>query len=209
MASVIMATVPVVTLILAALHRQERLSANGIIGGVLAILGIAVLSLRSIEGDLPILSMLLVLGASFGASESSVIIKGFPQQHPIAANSVGMAVGATLLLATSLAFGEQWKLPEQGKTWIALSWLIVAGSVALFVLFLYVIRRWTASASVYALTLMPVVAVTLAAALAGEPVTLEVLIGGAIVLAGVYVGALRGARRGRQAPALEQEKSPA
>jgi len=54
-----------------------------------------------------------------------------------------------------------------------------------------VIARWTASASVYVLTLMPVVAVALGALLAGEPITSEVIGGTALVLLAVYVGAIR------------------
>jgi len=41
--SVIMASVPLITLLLAVLHRQERLSMRGVAGGLLAIAGIAVL----------------------------------------------------------------------------------------------------------------------------------------------------------------------
>jgi drug/metabolite transporter (DMT)-like permease len=57
-----------------------------------------------------------------------------------------------------------------------------------------VIRRWTASATAYSLTLMPVVAVTLGALFAGEPVTLEVIVGAGLVVLAVYVGAVRGVR---------------
>jgi drug/metabolite transporter (DMT)-like permease len=81
-------------------------------------------------------------------------------------------------------------LPQTTRTWFVLAWLVVVGSVGLFILFLFVIARWTASATVYALTLMPVVAVTLGALLADEPVTVEVLAGGALVLVAVYIGAI-------------------
>jgi drug/metabolite transporter (DMT)-like permease len=72
-----------------------------------------------------------------------------------------------------------------------LLWLVTVGSVGFFWLFLYVVERWTASATTYALTLVPVVAVTLGALIAGEAVTIEVVFGGALVVAAVYVGALR------------------
>jgi drug/metabolite transporter (DMT)-like permease len=53
-----------------------------------------------------------------------------------------------------------------------------------------VIIRWTASATVYALTLMPVVAVTLGVLFMDEKVTIQFVVGAALVLTAVYVGAL-------------------
>jgi drug/metabolite transporter (DMT)-like permease len=99
--------------------------------------------------------------------------------------------------------GESWIVPQTARTWVVLAWLTVVGSVGLFGLFVFVISRWTASASVYAITLMPVVAVSLGALIADETITPEVIAGGALVVFGVYVGALSGrrvrpARRWRQ-----------
>ena len=123
-----------------------------------------------------------------------------------------MASGALLLIIGSLLMGERWALPNETNTWLALSWLVLLGSVGLFQLFLYVVRRWTASATVYAITGMPVVAVALGAVMLGQPVTLAVLVGGVMVIAAVYVGASRqgtvGAK-GRTAPDYAwQEKGP-
>ena len=74
---------------------------------------------------------------------------------------------------------------------MALSWLVIAGSVGLFYLILFVIGHWTASATAYSVTLMPVVAVTLGALLASEPITLEVVVGAVLVVLAVYVAAIR------------------
>ena len=101
------------------------------------------------------------------------------------------AVGALMLWIASVAASEPWTLPSQSSTWLAVVWLATAGSVGLFYLVLLVIQRWTASAAVYSLALTPVVAIALGAVLAGEPVTIGVVAGAAIVLLGVYVGAIR------------------
>jgi drug/metabolite transporter (DMT)-like permease len=193
-ASVMVAATPLVTLVLAVLHRQERFTTGGLIGGVLAMAGIAVLSLDSLGGNLRPTYLVASLLGVIAVGESSVIIKGFPRAHPITTNAIGMSVGAVFLVISSVAFGESWIVPQDARTWVSLGWLIVAGSVGLFVLFLYVIQRWTASATVYALTLMPVVAVTLGALLADEEITIELILGGALVMAAVYVGALSGPR---------------
>jgi drug/metabolite transporter (DMT)-like permease len=193
--SVLMASVPVFTLVLAALQRMERFTARGLAGGALAVAGIAVLSARSLGGDVPFRYLLAALVAPVVVAASTIVAKRFPRTDPVATNAVGMLVGAALLAVASIAASESWMMPQQGATWAAAVWLVVAGSVGLFWCFLFVIQRWTASASTYALPLMPVVAVALAAALMDEGLGPEEAIGGALVIAGAYVGALRGRPR--------------
>jgi drug/metabolite transporter (DMT)-like permease len=192
--AVILGAVPLATLLLAVVHGQESLSIRGVAGGLLALIGIGVLSVGALQGDLEPSYTIAAVVAVLSIAESSVVIKGFPSAHPMSTNAVGMAIGALLLIAAASLFDQSWSLPTTGRTWIALAWLVVVGSVGLFWLFLYVIGRWTASASVYAITLMPVVAVVLGASLADEPVTIELMIGCALVLAAVYIGAIGGKR---------------
>jgi drug/metabolite transporter (DMT)-like permease len=188
--AVVMAAVPLFTLIMAVLLGQERLSLRGIVGGGLAIAGIAILSLGTLGGDLsPTYLIAAILGA-VAASASTVAAKALPNVHPLNMNAIGMASGTLLLIIGSLLFQERWVLPYETNTWLALGWLVVLGSVGLFQLFLYVIRRWTASATVYAVTAMPVVAVVLGAVMLGQPITPAVMVGGALVIFAVYVGAI-------------------
>lgn len=193
--SVIAAAVPLVTLVLAVLHGQERFSTRGLVGGVLAIAGILMLSLRSIGGDVAPGYLLAAIAAVFAIAESSVVIKKFPKAHPVTTNGLAMSAGALVLIPASLLFGEAWTMPQVGRTWLVLLWLVVVGSAGLFWLFLFVIRRWTASATVYALTLMPIVTVALGAIVGAEELTLELVVGAVLVMSAVYIGAL--ARRDR------------
>ena len=55
---------------------------------------------------------------------------------------------------------------------------------------LVVVQRWTASSTSYIFVLMPVVAVALGALVADERITATTILGGGIVCAGVYMGAL-------------------
>lgn len=206
--SVVLALVPLITLVLAVFQGQERFTARGLLGGMFAVSGIAVLSLRSLGTDLPIVYLLGALGGAFAFAQSSVVVKGFPKSHPITTNAVGMGVGAATLFVASAIWRESWVVPQTFQTWMVIAWLAVVGSVGLFGLFVFVITRWKASASVYSITLMPVVAVSLGALLAGETITPEVIAGGALVVSGVYVGALSGWRpRPRKARRLEPEPS--
>lgn len=200
MASIVTAAVPLVTLALAVAHGQERFTRRGVVGGLLAIAGIGVLSARAISGDLPPVYLLSAAMGVAAIAESTVVVKRFPRAHPFTTNAIGMATGAGFLVIASLIFREEWIIPEAGQTWLVLTWLVLAGSIGLFALFLYVVARWTASATVYALTLMPIVAVTLGVLFTNEELSIELIFGAALVMFAVYVGALSG---GRATPARE------
>lgn len=197
--AVIMAAVPLFTLLIAVLFRQERLTARGVIGSVLVIVGIAILSLGTLDGDISYVYLIAAILSAVAAAASSVVARGLRHVHPINMNAIGMAAGTLLLVLVSLLTGEPWALPGQTQTWLAVGWLVLLGSVSLFQLFLYLIRRLTASATVYALAGMPVIAVILGAIMLDQPITVEVVVGGALVLTAVYVGAISGMQGAPQA----------
>jgi drug/metabolite transporter (DMT)-like permease len=156
---------------------------------VIAIGGIALVFAERLGTTLPLVPLLAILVASFTMAESNVVVKRFPRADPTANNAVAMATGALILFTLSLVVGESRTLPAVTETWLALGYLIVIGSVVVFTLFLFVIARWTASATSYSMLLMPLVAVVVAAVRLGEPITPAVIGGGALVLVGVYLGA--------------------
>jgi len=200
--AVIVASVPLFTLAIAVLFGQERLSFNRVAGGILAITGIMIL--RGFGGDFVLSYFVAAVLGTVAIAASSVVAKAYPNVHPINMNAIGTAAGTLLLAISSLVFGEQWVLPHENTTWIAVGWLVIAGSVGLFQLFLFVIKRWTASATVYALTGMPVIATGLGIIILDQPVTMEVLAGGALVIAAVYVGAIA---RQRETSKLFRQKA--
>jgi len=103
---------------------------------------------------------------------------------------LGMTVGMLVLLLLSVVSGETWSLPTQAATWIAIIYLVLFGSVVVFYLYLFVIQRWTASATSYQFVLFPFVTVLLAGWLANETINSAFIFGGALVLVGVWIGVL-------------------
>lgn len=197
LAGVIMGSAPLITILLAAAQRLERLRWHGILGALLALAGIGVMFVEPPGGPIPLISLLAVASAATCAAESGIVIKLLPVPHPVTTNAVAMAAGTVLLFGLSATAGESWNLPTRGSTWTALAYLGVVGSPGLFILFVFVLQRWTASAASYQFVLIPLVALVLGAVLLGEQVTISVAIGAPLVVAGVYVGALaRGVRRG-------------
>ena len=189
LAQVILALVPLLTFLLAVAQGLERFRRQSLAGALIALIGIAIVFGERLGSGAPLASMLAVLAAAACMAESNVVVKRFPKCHPVANNAIAMTTGAAVLLALSLVAGEPRILPTEARTWTAIAYVSLAGSVAVFSLFLFVIQRWTASATSYVMLLMPLVTIALGAALAGESITGAFLVGGAFVLAGVYVGA--------------------
>lgn len=73
------------------------------------------------------------------------------------------------------------------KSWWAVGYLVVVGSVVTFALYIYSLQHLPAAlASVYAY-INPLVAVVLGALIFNEPLTIYIAVGGAITIAGVYL----------------------
>ena len=191
---VLLALVPLATLLLAVLWRQEHLRAAAVMGTLLALAGIAVVSRTPLQEDVPVLSVLAVVGGAICFAQALVLVRRFPRVHPVTMNAVGMTGGAAVLLIASLLADEPIVLPQRPETWAATAYLVVVGSVVVFLLYLVVLRYWAASRASYGFVIIPFVTVVLSAWLDNEPVGVGLVLGGLLVLAGVYVGALRPAR---------------
>ena len=200
-AQVLLGTIPLITLVLAPLHGLERFRPRATIGSVIALAGVGILGADRLALDIPLEGIALALVVAVLLAEAGVIAKLTPGAHPIATNAIGMLAGACLLVPVSLLAGERWTLPIQPDTWAAMAYLVLVGSVVVFWLFIFVVRRWTASASSFQFLLIPLATIPFSVALTGEVVTSTMLIGGAVVLLGVYIGVF--------APALGRERSQA
>ena len=97
-------------------------------------------------------------------------------------------------------------LPQQIETWAALAYVVVIGSVVVFLLHVFVAHHWSASSAAYVMVVIPLVAIVLSAWLDQEPITSNFLMGGVLVLGGVYLGALRNNPNSHQ-PVDEAQKS--
>ena len=188
---VLLACVPLLTFGLALAHRQERFRWGGIVG---ALWRSGELRSSSTAGSTPA-SRSRRCWQSWGErvcwAEALIVVRGFPPVQPAAMNTVAMAVGTAVLLALSWIFGEAYVLPESASTWGAQAYLVIAGSIGVFWLYVFVLRGWTASAASYQMVLIPLVTVAVSAWLHDERITPAFAAGSVLVLVGVYVGALR------------------
>jgi drug/metabolite transporter (DMT)-like permease len=207
-AMVLISLVPLLTFGLAILQRQERFHVQGLLGAVIALGGVAVVVADQLGAAVPLGSLLLVLAGLVFIAEGGVILKWVPHSDPFATNAVAMLAGAAILALVSIALGEAWALPTEAVTWAAIGYLVAFGSIALFGLYLFALRRWTASAVSYSTLLMPLVTLPVAAVLLSERISPLFLVGAAIALVGVYVGAFLRVRPRRAAATSLPECPP-
>jgi drug/metabolite transporter (DMT)-like permease len=148
--------------------------------------------------------VLAVVGGAICFAQAMVLVRRFPPVHPVTMNAIGMTTGAALLLAAALVADEPIVLPRRPETWAAMAYLVVIGSVVVFLLYLVVLRYWAASRASYGFVIIPFVTLLLSAWLDNEPVGLGLVAGGLLIVGGVYVGALR---PGQAAPATANAKT--
>ncbi len=188
---ILLSIVPLVTLLLAVLQRQERLTSAGVIGAVVALGGVAVLSGLSLEGPVPILSVLAAIGSAACFAQAAILVRRFPPVHPVTLNAVGMTVGAASLAVLTVVAGNEIVAPQEPETWLAVAYMVVVGSGVVFTLYVILLRYWEASRANYTFVLIPLFTVIFSVWLLDEEINAAFVVGGALVLAGVYIGALR------------------
>jgi drug/metabolite transporter (DMT)-like permease len=191
LAQAVLAIIPLATLLLAVSQRQERLRREAIVGALLALAGICVLVRAPLNEGVPLASLLALLGCALAVAQATVAVRRMPQVHPVTMNAIGMAVGASLQLLASLLVREHVSLPQKGSTWLALGYMVAFGSVVVYILYIAVLGRWDASRAAYSFVVIPLVTVGLSLWLDNEPLRLGLVAGGLMILAGVYIGALR------------------
>lgn len=205
---VFIALVPLETFFLAIAQRQERFQLRGLAGALISLTGILIVVSDQLDAAIPLGPMLLILVGTIFIAEGPIVLKSIPRADPYGTNAVAMLVGGVVLLGVSQVAGETWAAPVEGSTWLAMGYLVVLGSIALFGLYLFALRRWTASAVSYTTLLMPLVTVPVAAVLFEEPITVPFLLGAAIAIGGIYVGAFMPTRRRRSTATAAPECLP-
>lgn len=189
-ATVVLALVPLVTLLLAGAQRFEGISRRAVAGSLLAAAGIGWMVIGPEEVNPAVLPLLALLAATVCVGESVIVSKMISANHPAITNAVSLTVGALTLLGMSALTGEQWVLPRQSEVVWSLVYLVTLGSVGVFALVLLVVRRLTASATSYMFVLFPLVAIVIGPWLVDEPVTAAGAAGAVLVMIGVWLGAL-------------------
>jgi drug/metabolite transporter (DMT)-like permease len=171
----------------------ERLSRESLIGLLLGFTGIVVLVWPDLRlGDAAGLQFTLGVIALQCACLGWAIGSSYSRRHPhggsvVAATAVQMLFGGVMMLAAGTLVGEWPRVHLEGRGLVALTYLILVGSIGGFVSYIYALQHLpVATVSLYAYA-NPLIAVVLGALLLGEPFTMRTVISMAIVFAGMVL----------------------
>lgn len=197
-ASIIIATIPVVTPLVAGPFLGERLNRWGVAGLVLSLAGVAIIVLeRRIEAQFTPLGLVLVFIAVLAAVFYSVAVRKAPARYrPLTLVKMQSLIGLPIILTMALiAEGAPATLPEP-RVALHLIYLGLFPSSLAFVFLSTGIRRLGASRANVFTNLVPGFTAVFAWLLVGEQFTLQKVLGMLIVVAGVLT-----AQRGRRTAA--------
>ena len=179
---------------------RARLGLAPLAGLLLGLIGVALLSsvglssLGSASGQVSIAGVLTVVGAAgLWALGTMTARRGTFPASPVLATGMELLAGGAALLVLAAATGEFGSLHlghVSARSWIALGYLIVIGSIVAFSAYGIAIRALpTATVATYAYV-NPVIAVLLGALILGERLT-PAMIGGGILVVGAVVLVVR------------------
>ena len=110
-AAVFLALTPLMTFGLAIAHGQEQFRLQGLVGALVAVVGVALIFADQLAADIPLGSLVLLLLGALCLAETGVIVKLIPRSDPVGTNAVGMLTGCAVPTAP-FAF-------HRGATWVA------------------------------------------------------------------------------------------
>ncbi|MFF4577413.1 EamA family transporter [Streptomyces sp. NPDC001389] len=188
LAALLVAAVPMWVVVLRA-ATGDRPPARTLAGVLVGLAGLAVLTSPGLSGEVRLSGVLLVLSGSIAWSLGSFSAGRLPLPgNSFTGSAYQMVWGGLGGVLVGLARGEQRGLdPASFSTasWLALGYLVLIGSVVGFTAYAWLLQSAPLSLTATYAYVNPVVAVALGALVLDEPLTLPIVLGGAIVVAAV------------------------
>jgi drug/metabolite transporter (DMT)-like permease len=187
----IVALEPVMVLVIAVAVRLEELTAGKFAGMIIAFGGVGVLTAdKAGQGSAsPWIGDLILLASTLVFSIYIIMMKKVANQYDaLTLNTLTYVLGATMMLpfCAHAVVLTNWAALRAGAWW-GLAFMVVFGSVISYLLFAYVLTELAASRVAAFNYLQPVIASGLGIWLLSERLTAMDLIGGGLILAGVYL----------------------
>lgn len=192
-AAVLSATGPMMILLIQTIIWKQRTSRLAIIGCVLGFIGVSILTLPSLKGQMEwiwLIGCLAIIigeiGYSFGTVYSKSVTDRFQGISPVALNGAQMTLGGLLLFLLS-AITEPFQM-ESFYSWEAAGsvlYLIIFGSMIAHSIYYYLVVKTGPVFPSTWLYISPFIALTIGIYWYKEPFTFEILIGGILIITGV------------------------
>jgi drug/metabolite transporter (DMT)-like permease len=193
LASLLIATEPIFVFALAAAEKRWHMNARLLAGIALGLGGVALLfgknSLMAGPGMVTA-AVVTLLGALSWAVGIVYSRKSHLSGHPLLLSALSLISGSLLLLVAGTIAGEGRRFHFAAvslRSWVALAYLILFGSVIAFTAYNWLLEHYSPTLVATHTYINPIVAVLLGWLLAGEHVTLNVLMAGAMVIGAVVL----------------------
>lgn len=204
-AALLIAVAPLVIVIFRAIE-HDLPNTQTIVGVLLGFAGLAVLILFGRgAGDFELGPALIVLfAASCWAFGSYMQPRLWLPPNPFVVAVWEMIFGGTMMVVLGLSVGESFTFDYAPKTWLALSYLVIFGSVVAFTAYVWLVANAPISLVATYAYVNPVIAVFLGWLILDEKITWPIVAGGAIVVASVAL-VISSERKDSPAPAPPAE----
>jgi len=191
-----LSTLPLVTMIVAAVLGAERMTLRKTFGVLLAMSGVALALLTGLasapasawRGDLIMLAATLIM-ALYSVWSRPFMARSSPLGFVTAAMGVG---GGCLVVFAGLSGGFAVAHAFSPAQWTAVTYLAVGGGAAAFYLWNFALERTTPTRVTNTMTVNPLAASLLAAIIVGEPIGLNLIVGLVAVGAGIWLASTAG-----------------
>jgi len=111
---IVLALGPLMTFFFAFGHGLERFRWPGLMGAVIALLGI-VIGVGGASTRAPLVPVLAIAAGAAAIGEAAVLLKRSPGTDPVVTNAIALGTGAALLAVISLVARERWILPLSSR----------------------------------------------------------------------------------------------
>lgn len=192
MAALVNSSFPIwIALITRAWNPEEKISNLSIVGILIGFAGqwlIFYEQLFLLSNGAYLLGFILLIVGLINGALGSVYMKRFPVKINSFLNAgLQMMICGSITTIIGLAIGEGAKINFNPEGWYALFYLVIAGSILGYSLFVYAMDRLPATiVSVYAY-INPIVAIWLGLVILNEPISGKTLIAIGITLIGVFI----------------------
>ena len=192
LAAVLWATFPLMVAVMAHfLIPGERIRPITIVGTLIGFLGVGVIYSEDfglLGGPKVLFASIVFLVSPFVSAISNVLIKRWGKDvHPISLSAVPMGITFGVIGAIALVAEHGRPVDFNGTSLAALLFLAVLGSAVTFGLYYWLLTFHAATRLSMIAYGTPLLAVVIGTTIMKEPLTPRVLVGGALVLAGVVL----------------------
>lgn len=198
--AVLYSTMPICVALMARVFIGDPLAPRKVAGILVGFAGVWVIFSDSVRfgGATAAAGMAAVLGSVFCSSLSTVVVKKYASGYdPFVMLALPFTIGGLAVGSAALWVEGSNPFRFDALTWTTVVYLAVLGSVVAFSFYFWIIKRIDVTVLSYQTFVIPVIALVIGWIFLRETVTIRVVSGAALILAGIGLATLRARRRPR------------